>query len=129
MNRTDFEKIVSEGIDEIPERFRKRIKNVAFLVEDEPSEEIRLRENLKPNETLFGLYTGIPLTERGEFYGVGPVLPDTITIYQRPIEDEAYGDPKQVRRLVIDTVWHEVAHYLGLNEEEVRKREEERGVK
>ncbi len=129
MTHEEFEKLVEDGFEAIPEKFRAKLKNVAFLVEDEPSKEIRHQEKLEENETLFGLYTGMPMTARGDNYGVGPTMPDTITIYQRPIEDEANGDMARLRELVRDTVWHEVAHYLGLDENEVRKREEEKGIR
>ena len=127
MSRPAFEKLVWEGIEALPEKFWKKIKNVAVLVEDEPSEDVRREERLANGETLFGLYRGIPATERGDLYGVGPTLPDTITIYRKPIEAEARGDPQKIRAIVADTVWHEYAHYFGLDEHEVKQREEERG--
>ena len=143
MSREEFEKLVEEGFLAIPEKFRDRVKNVAFLVEDEPSEKVRKEEGLLKNETLFGLYTGIPSTERGGFYGTGPTLPDTIIIYQKPMEEEAakasgYGRSpdassdafrESVKKIVNDTVWHEVGHYLGLDEDGVERREKERGVR
>ena len=129
MKREEFEKLVEEGFLAIPEKFRVKLKNVAFLVEGEPSLETRKKENLSEDETLLGLYTGIPAIARGDNYGVGMTMPDTITIYQRPIEEEAGNNPKRLRQIVHDTVWHEVAHYLGLDEEGVGKREKERGVR
>lgn len=129
MTRKKFEKLIETGVLAIPEKFRKRIKNVAFLAEDEPSKSVRKHEGLSNDETLFGLYTGVPISARGGFYGVGPTMPDTITIYQKPIEEEAGENPKRICELVHETVWHEVAHYLGLDEDEVRKREKERGIK
>lgn len=144
MQREQFEQLVAEGYEQIPERYREKVRNVAFIVEDEPSEEVRREHSLGPDETLFGLYTGIPITARGSDYGVGYLLPDTIIIYQKPIEAEARDltlegqlqvaqDPHGafatlVRQIVIDTVWHEVGHYLGLDEEEVQTREQERGI-
>lgn len=112
MNREEFEKLVQEGFLLIPKKFRARIKNVALLVEDEPSE-----------EALLGLYQGIPNTERGDTYGVGPTVPDTITLYQLPIEEAAREDGADVRTIIAETVWHEYAHYFGMDEEEVRLRE------
>jgi len=125
--REEFELLVEEGFLAIPQKFRVKVENLAFIVEDEPSEEVRRRENLGPHETLFGLYTGIPIDERGSMYG-GMVMPDTITIYQKPIEEESEGDPALRRTIVFDTVWHEVGHYLGLDEEEIRTREAEKGI-
>lgn len=125
--REEFEKLVEAGYAEIPEKFRSKVENLVFIVEDEPDEETRAREGLGEHETLFGLYTGIPVTARGDMYG-GLVMPDTIHIYQKPMEEEAAGDPALLRTIVFDTVWHEVGHYLGLDEEEVRKREHQKGI-
>ena len=123
MDHAEFEKLVQEGFLLIPGKFREKIQNVALLVEDEPSEEMRIREDLAGDETLFGLYQGIPATVRGDTYGVGPTLPDTITLFQRPIEEDAGGIPEEIRRMVAETIWHEYAHYFGMDEEEVRFRE------
>lgn len=127
MNRATFEKLVEEGFLLMPEEFRARIRNVALLVEDEPSEEIRLQEGLKEDETLLGLYQGIPNTERGDSYGIGPTLPDTITLFKVPIEEAAGGDVEMVRTVIAETIWHEFAHYFGMDEDEVRLREDLHG--
>ena len=126
MNREEFEKLVQEGFLLIPEKFRERIQNVALLVEDEPSDELRIREGLSEGETLLGLYQGIPATVRGDSYGIGPTVPDTITLFKLPIEEEAGNVPGGVRAVVAETIWHEFAHYFGMDEEEVRFREEKR---
>lgn len=139
MNPKEFEELVAEAFEMIPEKFRLKVKNVALLVEDEPSEEVRKRENLKPNQTLLGLYHGVPNTERGEGYGVGMTLPDTITIFRKPILEAVaaevnatfdWGPPtepmkKRIRDIIRDTVWHEIAHYFGMDEYEVDAREVE----
>ena len=80
MSRETFEAFVREGVEAVPEKFRKLLANVAFLVDDEPTEKQRKENGLRQNETLFGLYEGIPQTARGEGYG-GLVLPDRITIF------------------------------------------------
>ncbi|MDO8594246.1 MAG: metallopeptidase family protein [bacterium] len=121
MTREEFERLVAEGFLLIPEKFRNRMKNVAILVEDEPSEEVRKEEGLAEDETLLGHYQGIPAIARGADYGVGPTLPDAIVIYQKPTEEAASGDPKLIREIAAETVFHEFAHYLGMNEEEVLK--------
>lgn len=127
MTRKEFEQAAAEGLLRLPEKFRKKIKNVAFLVEDEPSAETRREIKLGDGETLLGLYRGVPNTARGADYGVGPTLPDTIVLYQHPIEAEACeqdGDFREaVREVVADTIWHEVAHYFGWDEEAVARRE------
>lgn len=126
MNRAEFEKLAREAVLLVPEKFRERIQNVAFLVEDEPSGEVRRREGLGADETLLGLYQGIPATVRGDSYGVGATVPDTITLYRLPIEEEARESGKDIRAVIAETVWHECAHYFGMEEDEVRRREDAR---
>jgi len=126
MRRDDFEKLIVEGYARLPEWVREKIKNVALLVEDEPSQEDREAEGLGDDKTLLGLYKGIPLSARGENYGVGMTLPDTITLYQLPIEEAAEEDNKDVRDVVAETIWHEFAHHFGMDEHEVREREHKR---
>ena len=126
MSREEFDTLVQEGFLLIPERFRERIQNVALLVEDEPSEEVRIREGLSEHETLLGLYQGIPATVRGDSYGIGPTVPDTITLFKLSIEEAGGNVPKEVRKVVAETIWHEYAHYFGMDEDEVRFREEKR---
>ena len=126
MQRKDFEKLVAEGYERLPQWVREKIQNVALLVEDEPSREDREAEGLGEDETLLGLYKGVPLSERGELYGVGMTMPDTITLYQRPIEDAAEEDGTPVAQVITETIWHEFAHHFGMDEHEVREREQKR---
>ncbi|MBI5469820.1 metallopeptidase family protein [Candidatus Kaiserbacteria bacterium] len=126
MTEEEFEKLVAEGYEKLPEWVREKIKNVALLAEDEPSEEDRKAEGLSDDETLLGLYKGIPLSARGENYGVGMTLPDTITLYKLPILEAAEEDGKPVADVVAETIWHEFAHHFGMDEHEVRYRENER---
>ncbi len=127
--REQFEKFVTESVELLPSVAKERISNVALMVENEPSEEDRLREGLLENETLFGLYKGVPLDERGSSYGIGMTLPDTITIYQKPIEEEARGDETLLKKIIAETVWHEFAHHMGMDEGEVQEKEWEREYK
>lgn len=138
MRRGDFDTLVAEGYEQLPAWVREKIKNVALLVDDEPSGEDRRLQGLREDETLLGLYKGVPLSARGEMYGVGMTMPDTITIYREPtldMADEEVGSEapddvfrERVRQIVADTIWHEFAHHFGMDEKEVRMREEERGV-
>lgn len=117
--REKFEQIVIDELAKVPERFHNKIKNVVFIVEDEVSAEERDENHLGKEQDLLGLYKGIPLIARGDGYGVGMTLPDVITIYQGPTERSASGNSERVRSIVRETVFHEVAHYLGMNEGEV----------
>lgn len=129
MKSKEFERLVTEGYERLPEWVRKKISNVAILIEELPSEETRKEEGLEDDETLLGLYRGIPLSERGEMYGVGATMPDTITLYQLPIEEAAEEDGMDVRDVIAETIWHEFAHHFGMDEGEVRERESKRDLK
>lgn len=109
----------------IPLRFRQKVANVAILIEETPSAHVRKKQKLSRNQTLLGLYEGIPHTARTH-YGVGMTLPDRITIFRRPIESAAGSDPEQIRALVRDTIWHEIAHHFGMDEKAVRRSEAHR---
>ena len=124
-DRKDFETLVREGYLLLPEWVRRKMSNVALLVEDRPSRGVRREQGLGSGETLLGYYRGTPLTARGSDYGVGATLPDTITLYRKPIEEEAGGDPEEVKRVVAETVWHEVAHHFGMDEDAIEERERE----
>lgn len=124
MSVEEFTNLVADiGFSPVPEQFRTRINNVALLVEDEPSSEVRSREGLQHGETLLGLYQGVPHTERGDSYGFFGVLPDTITLFRLPILAAAQEEDGNVSRVIRETIWHEVAHHFGLSEDEVRTRE------
>jgi predicted Zn-dependent protease with MMP-like domain len=121
MTREAFTRLVEEALREIPGRFRAAMKNVAVVVEDEPPPDVLQELEVEPGDTLFGLYQGIPLTERG--WGHGNALPDRISIYQRPIV-EACADAEEIRDCVAETVIHEFGHYFGMSEEEIEEIEE-----
>ncbi len=90
MSRDEFKSLVEEAIDTIPRRFARHVRNLAMVIEDEPSDELLREMEIEPSDTLLGLYQGTPLPERG--WGYGNQLPDRITLFQAPIEDEAEGD-------------------------------------
>ena len=121
MTRERFTALVEDVLRDIPQRFRDAMKNVAVIVEDEPPPELLEELEMDPDDTLFGLYQGTPLTERAFSYG--NTLPDRISIYQLPIED-ACEDDDDVRLCVAETVIHEFGHYFGLSEEEIQDIEE-----
>lgn len=121
MTRERFAALVEDVLREIPQRFRDAMKNVAVIVEDEPPPELLEEMDMEPDDTLFGLYQGIPLTQRDSHYG--NTLPDRISIYQWPIED-ASEDEEDIRACVAETVIHEFGHYFGMTEEEIAHIEE-----
>lgn len=129
MSEQEFEQIATAEWERVPDRFKQKIANLALLIEDEVSNDVRKEEGLEEGESLLGLYQGIPLTERGSEYGVGGTLPDTITLYRLPILEEASEMDRAfrdaVRIVVRETLWHEVGHYFGLPEHGVNEREEE----
>ncbi|MGE5173217.1 MAG: metallopeptidase family protein [Betaproteobacteria bacterium] len=115
MDRPSFEKLVQDSLRRLPRRFKQKLKNVAVEVEDRPSAEL-LRDMGITSGTLFGLYQGVPLTQREWNYG--NVLPDRIVIYQRPIESAA-ASPEEIEEIVLDTVMHEIGHYFGFSDNEL----------
>lgn len=129
-----FEEIAAEEFSKVPEHFSRRIENLALLIEDEPDEAVRTEEGLQGDDTLLGLYRGVPLSERGSHYGEGGTLPDTITLYRIPLleeavflEEEGRAAGEAAARLAIqETLWHEIGHYFGLSEHAVHAREDAR---
>jgi predicted Zn-dependent protease with MMP-like domain len=118
LSRDEFEKLVSKALEELPKRFRDRLENIVVVVEEAPSQEIMRQLGLKSPFGLLGLYQGVPLKHRGVHYG--NILPDQIVIYQRPIEAlaQTQGDLLiRIRR----TVMHEIGHFFGLAETELRE--------
>jgi len=124
MRTEDFENLVSDAIKRFPDNIKSKISNVVFLVENE-SRRKRINENdIMVNEVLLGLYEGIPRTRRGENYSY--VLPDKITIFQKPIENICGGDEEKIKELVYEVVWHEVGHHFGFSEKGIRELEKKR---
>ena len=118
MTAAEFDRIVERACARIPARFRRRMKNVAIVVEREPSAQQTSRHG-----SLLGLYEGRPLTARSVFEGFA--MPDRITIFQGPHE-RAARSLAHLEKMVADTVWHEVAHYFGMDERGVRAAERRR---
>ena len=100
----DFELLVRDALDELPDDIRDLMTNVAVTVEDEPP----------PGQPLLGLYEGIPWGRRGPYYA--GALPDKITIYRLPLERIAGGDPDRLRAEVRRVVFHEIAHHFGISD-------------
>jgi len=116
MDRAFFEKMVGEVFENLPEVFKKKIKNVAITVKDYPSKEILSKVKVDSPCFLLGSYQGIPLSRRG--VGYSNVLPDKITLYQKSIESICKNE-KELRKKIREVVIHEIGHYFGLKEEEL----------
>lgn len=124
MDSQKFEQYIKEAILEVPDRLRKKIENVAFVVEDE-ARPARLRERgINIRGILLGLYQGVPLPRRSGNYSA--VLPDKITIFKSSIEALAGQDENNIRKLIHEVVHHEIAHYFGMSEPHVREWEKNR---
>ena len=124
MSPGEFDSLVEQAFRRIPARFRKRLQNVALTVEMEPTPRQLARARVRGGHTLLGLYEGRPLTHRSVFDAWA--MPDCITIFQGPHERLARS-PEHLLELVSGTVWHEIAHYFGLNEAQVRVAERKMG--
>ncbi len=113
MDHAEFERLVGDALDGLPPDIAQAMENVDVLVEDEPAPE--LLAELPPGETLFGLYHGVPLTQRGPstYYGA---MPDRISIYKGPLT-RAFRRPDDIRDEVRITVVHEIAHHFGISDE------------
>jgi predicted Zn-dependent protease with MMP-like domain len=120
----DFADLIEESLTKLPKDHAKAVKNVAIVYEDEPSAEQREMLNLQCHETLFGLYEGVPLSQRQGMTHFGP---DKITIFKGPIT--RYAETREeLERQITHTVWHEVAHYFGLNHKQIHELERKFGL-
>ena len=115
ITRREFESLVLRAFEDLPPKLLEALENLAVLVEDLPTPELLDVAGVRNRYSLFGLYQGVPLPER---YGGMPSLPDTITLFQRPIESVCSSRPAIVREIRV-TLLHEVGHYLGLDEEDL----------
>lgn len=120
--RARFSELVNDALGLIPSRFRAQMTNLALVVEDEPDAATLLDVGVEPPDSLYGLYQGVPLTERSWSHGGYP--PDRITLYQRPIEEDC-DDEDEVRDVIGETLIHEIGHFFGLSEEEIEAIEEQ----
>jgi predicted Zn-dependent protease with MMP-like domain len=123
MTAQEFDRLVERACARIPLRFRRKLSNIAVIVEQEPSTRELRAARVSPGSTLLGLYRGRPLTARSVSDGF--VMPDQILIFQGPHERMARS-PEHLEKMVAETVWHEVAHYFGMDEARVRRAERRR---
>jgi predicted Zn-dependent protease with MMP-like domain len=121
MTRAQFERVVERALRGLPRAFREKLANIAVVVEDWADDETLDEMGIEPPDTLYGLYRGIDLTQRDSSYG--NVLPDTVTIYQGPIEEDC-EDEAEMEDVIRDTVVHEIGHYFGLDDETMHRIED-----
>lgn len=114
-----FQELINEAMTELPGDHVKNIDNVAILYEDLPTEEQRANAGLHPNQTLLGLYEGVPLPKR---QGMTRVLPDKITLFKIPLQWQS-GNEADLKENIKHTIWHEIAHYYGLDHDKIRELE------
>ncbi len=114
MTHAEFEVLVERALGGLPRQFKEKIRNVAVVVEDWADDETLEELGIEPPDTIYGLYRGTDITRRDSSYG--NVLPDTIHIYQGPIEEDC-ADEEEMAELVKDTVVHEIGHYFGLDDD------------
>lgn len=118
MTYEQFEEIAQEAFDMLPKKFRNNVENVQIVIEDYPSEDAQKKARAS-KYSLLGLYQGIPLTQRGTWYGASAVVPDKITLYKKNIE-AVCNDETELRLRIMEVLYHELGHYFGMNEQQVR---------
>ena len=121
MTRKQFEVVVEKALRALPKAFKDKLANIAVVVEDWADDETLQELGIEPPDTLYGLYRGVDITQRDSTYGA--VLPDVVTIYQGPIEEDA-ADPAEMAEIVRETVVHELGHYFGLDDETLHRIED-----
>jgi predicted Zn-dependent protease with MMP-like domain len=111
-----FDALTTQALDELPQERIEGLKNVAIVYEDEPSEDQVQKIMLRGDQTLLGLYEGIPLTKRGNGYNL--VIPDKITLFKKALCNRA-STPAELKEEIKHTLWHEIAHFYGLDHEQI----------
>lgn len=112
-NRSRFDRLVARALQQLPRRFRTLLNNVAIVVADEPTPIQRASVGLQPTDELYGLYEGVPRTNRDSMFG--GALPDKITLFQRAIEKDCRNEAELLEE-IRHTLIHEVAHHFGIDD-------------
>jgi predicted Zn-dependent protease with MMP-like domain len=119
VNDEEFQHLINEALEALPGQHAQSIKNVAILYEDQPTAEQRQKLELRHDQTLLGLYEGVPLPQR---QGGTPLFPDRITLFREPLQWHATSKD-ELREGIKHTLWHEIAHYYGLDHDKISKLE------
>jgi predicted Zn-dependent protease with MMP-like domain len=115
----EFQRLIDEALGDLPGEHVKNIKNIAILYEDQPTPEQRQTLQLRHDQTLLGLYEGTPLSQR---QGMTRLLPDKITLFKLPLQYRA-NTSAELKEQIKHTLWHEIAHYYGLDHDKIRELE------
>jgi len=115
----EFQHLIDQALTELPGEHIKNIKNVAILYEEDPTPEQRFKSELRPDQTLLGLYEGVPLSQR---QGTTRLYPDKITLFKGPLT-RRNNSPEGLKEDIKHTLWHEIAHYYGLDHDKIHKLE------
>lgn len=119
MEKVKFEELAERAFENLPDVFKERIDNVQIVVEDYPSDDQMKRLKISSRYELLGLYEGIPLENRGTWYGSTPTVPDRISLFQKNIE-AACRTEKEIERKIQEVLIHEIGHYFGMSEKAIR---------
>lgn len=117
LTKDRFEELAQRAFDSLPEEFTSRIENVHVVVEEYPPDDVL--DWHRDRYSLLGLYQGIPLPHRNTWYGASPTVPDKISLYQRNIEAQCRSE-REIEARVREVLFHEIGHYFGMNEAEIR---------
>ncbi len=118
MDEETFNDLVVEALDTLPPEFARLLQNIEVIVEPQPRSHHRQAVGIKPWQTLYGLYQGVPLTKRTRAYGL--VAPDTIIIFREPLVRD-FPQAEALRKQVRRTVLHEIAHHFGIDDQRLRE--------
>ena len=110
-----FQKLINQALESLPGEHAKQLKNVAILYENDPTPEQRITAKLRPDQTLLGLYEGVPLSQRN---GHDTLYPDRITLFKNPLSANAQTEQELLKE-IRHTLWHEIAHYYGLDHDKI----------
>lgn len=115
----EFQALINKAFDALPKTHRDNVKNIAILYADEPTPEQRVKLELRHDQTLLGLYEGVPLSQR---QGSTPLFPDKITLFKGPLT-HMVDTEGALQQEIYHTLWHEIAHYYGLNHTDIHRLE------
>jgi predicted Zn-dependent protease with MMP-like domain len=116
ISEKEFQELINSALGELPGEHVKRISNVAILYEDEPTPEQRQKLQLRHDQSLLGLYEGVPLSQR---QGTVNIYPDRITLFKKPLLSQV-SSVSELKEIIKHTLWHEIAHYYGLDHDQIR---------